>query len=258
MFKLVDDWKHVVKISYSFWFCVLALFLLHASDLIYLIFRIDTNPKAWTVILTAVLISAGLGRLVDQTKSGAWRRRAFVGLFFLIVFTVCGRAMAHDQCAADAPEFAPLAYEHISGFEGDNKSGSLHVSYRDIAGVWTVCYGHTKTAKPNQYKTDEQCRKLLMVEIEEYRAGLHVYFTPETLAHRLPVTRDVAYTSLAYNIGIKRAGQSTATRRLNKGDIEGGCEALTWWNKARVNGSLRRVRGLVNRRNDERLLCLKT
>jgi GH24 family phage-related lysozyme (muramidase) len=54
------------------------------------------------------------------------------------------------------------------------------------------------------------------------------------------------------NVGIAGAGKSTATRRLNAGDIAGGCQALTWWNKA----GGRVVRGLVNRRAEEFALCM--
>ena len=85
-----------------------------------------------------------------------------------------------------------------------------------------------------------------------YRAGLHRYFSAATKAARLTAERDAAYVSLAYNAGVAGIGKSTATRRLNAGDIRGGCKALGWWNKA----GGRVVRGLVNRRADETRLCL--
>jgi len=130
--------------------------------------------------------------------------------------------------------------------------GKRNEAYRDIVGVWTICYGHTKTARPGDYKTDEECLDLLKWEVLEYREGLHGYFTRETLQSRLTPQRDAAFVSLAYNVGIRGAGNSTATRRLNKGNIKGACNALTWWNKA----GGRVVRGLVNRRSEEQKLCL--
>lgn len=96
-------------------------------------------------------------------------------------------------------------------------------------------------------------RVMLAREVHSYRDGLHGYFTPETRSERLTAHRDAAYTSLAYNVGVAGAGKSTATRRLNAGDIRGGCEAIGWWNKA----GQRVVRGLVNRRADEVALCLR-
>ena len=46
---------------------------------------------------------------------------------------------------------------------------------------------------------------------------------------------------------------SWSTRRLNAGDIAGGCTSLTWWNKA----GARVIRGLVNRRADEYQMCME-
>lgn len=143
--------------------------------------------------------------------------------------------------------FEDEAFNLISKWEGKENR-----AYQDIVGVWTICYGHTRTAKPGQVKTDAECRDLLIEEIEEYRAGLHAYFTEETKRDRLPPKRDAAYTSLAYNVGIRGAGKSTATRRLNAGNIAGGCEAITWWNRA----GKKVVRGLVRRRADEYRLCM--
>jgi lysozyme len=130
--------------------------------------------------------------------------------------------------------------------------GKRNASYQDIVGVWTICYGHTRTAGPGQYKTDAQCEALLRAELVEYRDGLHKYFDAETLAGRLNPNRDTAYVSLAFNVGIRGAGRSTATRRLNAGNLAGGCEALGWWNKA----GGRVIRGLINRRADETRLCM--
>ncbi|MBN8190431.1 glycoside hydrolase family protein [Salipiger thiooxidans] len=86
----------------------------------------------------------------------------------------------------------------------------------------------------------------------EFRSGLHGYLTADTKSRRLPYTRDAAYGSFAYNVGVAGAGKSTAVKRLNAGDIAGGCEALTWWNKA----GGRVLRGLVARRAEERDMCL--
>jgi lysozyme len=47
------------------------------------------------------------------------------------------------------------------------------------------------------------------------------------------------------------------SRRALAGDLRGACDALLMWTKARGNGRLVVVRGLVNRRNAERALCLR-
>jgi hypothetical protein len=46
---------------------------------------------------------------------------------------------------------------------------------------------------------------------------------------------------------------SSAARRLNAGDYRGACDGLLSWNRAQG----RVVKGLVNRRNAERNLCLE-
>ena len=119
--------------------------------------------------------------------------------------------------------------------------------------VWTICYGETEGVKAGETRTDAQCRDGLRRGLVRYRNGIRPAFTAETRAQRLPPDRDAAFVSLAWNVGIAGVRNSTATRRLNAGDIRGACEALTWWNKA----GGRVIRGLVNRRADEQQLCLR-
>jgi lysozyme len=97
-----------------------------------------------------------------------------------------------------------------------------------------------------------QCLALMRVKVAEYRKSIHAYLTPATFIARLPATRDTAYTSLAYNAGVPTIGKSTAVQRLNAGNIAGGCEALTWFDKA----GGRVIRGLLERRKAEKALCL--
>lgn len=149
--------------------------------------------------------------------------------------------------------FLEAGVPFVGGWEGKR-----NCAYFDIVGVPTIGYGHTRTVTADDVRnglcwSDEKVDQMLGDELLEYREGIHGYFTTDTLRHRLPVGRDVAYTSLAFNVGIAGAGRSTATRRLNAGDIAGGCQALTWFNRA----GGRVVRGLVNRRTEEYGLCVQ-
>ena len=149
--------------------------------------------------------------------------------------------------------FAEVAVPLVAKWEGKR-----NCAYFDLVGVPTIGFGHTRTVTAEDVRngvcwSDERVTQLLRDELFEYREGLHRYFTETTRQTRLTPERDAAYTSLAFNVGIAGAGKSTATRRLNAGDIRGGCEALTWWSRA--GGRI--VRGLVNRRAEERRLCLK-
>jgi len=126
-------------------------------------------------------------------------------------------------------------------------------AYRDPVGIWTVCYGETRGVERGDSYTEQECAAMLARRLHDYRDGVRRYFTADTKANRLPPTRDAAFTSFAYNVGIAGAGGSTATKRLNAGNVNGACEALTWWNKA----GQRVLRGLVNRRAEEKALCLR-
>jgi len=215
-------------------------------DAIYYLFEIDTNPAVWSLLQIGICFFGIVGRLVLQPEKNRWRRRGIIAILIALIGFVAAPALAEETRDA---EFDDIAFELISRWEGKR-----NFSYQDIVGVWTICYGHTRTAAPGQYKSDNNCKALLIEEIDEYRKGLHKHFTPTTLAVRLPPTRDAAYTSLAFNVGIRGAGRSTATRRLNAGKIGPGCTALTWWNKA----GGRVVRGLARRRADEQRYCLMT
>ena len=61
---------------------------------------------------------------------------------------------------------------------------------------------------------------------------------------------------LAYNIGVTNFCGSTPRARFEAGRIAGACDAFLAWNKARVQGVLRPVRGLTLRRKREREVCL--
>ncbi|NRB18312.1 MAG: lysozyme [Rhodobacteraceae bacterium] len=170
----------------------------------------------------------------------------------LIIYGIVGRLRDQgiDQSklrSSGVAAFLAVALPLIGTWEGQRNH-----AYLDMVGVPTICFGHTKGVQLGDYLSDTQCADLLEAEALEYREGLHSYYSAATKLHRLPPERDAAYVSLAYNVGVRGAGRSTATRRLNAGDIAGGCQALTWWNKA----GGRVVRGLVRRRSDEYRLCM--
>lgn len=115
-----------------------------------------------------------------------------------------------------------------------------------------VCFGETLGVKAGDEYSQAECEAMFSRELVDYSNRLHPVFSEETKAKRLHVKRDVAFVSLAYNVGVAGTRKSTAVRRLNEGDVAGACEAITWWNKA----GGRVVRGLVRRRSHEYTLCL--
>ncbi len=123
-------------------------------------------------------------------------------------------------------------------------------SYQDIAGIWTIGYGHAGTdVKPDMHISEREAEALLRRDLKS-REG-----TVDRLV-RVPLNQNEfdALVSLVYNIGSSAFGRSTALRRLNKGDRIGAANAIAWFNKATVGGVLREVLGLSRRRAAEKAL----
>lgn len=132
--------------------------------------------------------------------------------------------------------------------------GKRSVAYVDIAGVPTVCYGHTgHAARQPGRRTDTECEALLTQDAREHMDGA-LRCTPQ-IANKPAVL--AAVTRLTFNIGVAGYCGSTIARRFKAGDFRGGCDAFLMWDKARVNGRVQQVRGLTNRRQSERAMCLQ-
>jgi len=125
--------------------------------------------------------------------------------------------------------------------------GTRLIPYRDIVGIMTVCTGETRVEMRRH--TREECSALLrQAVVNDYGAAvLKAVPALERRPYQL-----AASISLAYNIGGAAFARSSVARRFNAGDWRGGCEAFLMWNRA----GGRVVQGLVNRRLDERRLCL--
>lgn len=246
--KLVSDARRVVLISLSFWMQVAGILVLVLPELRYRLTGQDYDPYlAWW--LGMLFLVAGLaGRLYKQGLSPwrEWVRIAAVAAIVIALAFLC--AWPSDAAPATEAQTLEIAIPFIAPEEGERL-----VAYQDVVGVWTICFGSTKGVHAGMRMTHAQCLDLLRADIIEHRNGLHRYFTSTTINIRLPPTRDAAYTSTAFNCGVAAIGNSTATRRLNAGNIAGGCEALTWWKRA----GGRVLRGLFERRKREQALCMQ-
>lgn len=128
-------------------------------------------------------------------------------------------------------------------------------AYLDIAGVPTACDGITKGVRMGQTYTEAQCTALLERELVIHAEG--VMRCSPGLRQPGRDWQRAAAVSLAYNIGVAGFCGSTARKRFDAGNWRGGCDAFLSWNKARVKGVLRPVKGLTARRERERAICLK-
>lgn len=127
--------------------------------------------------------------------------------------------------------------------------GRETTAYKDIVGVWTICDGDTKDVKPGQVATEAECNARLERQLIAHAEPV-VKCTPNLVGRPNALA---AAASLAYNVGTDAYCKSTVDRRFDAGDIKGGCDALLAW---RFAGG-KEVRGLLNRRNAERAICLK-
>lgn len=121
-------------------------------------------------------------------------------------------------------------------------------TYKDIVGVATYCYGETQGAKMGQTYTKAQCDALLLKRLDEF--ANHV---ESCVKAPMSDKTEVAFTSLAYNIGWGGFCKSTAVRLYNAGDKTGACHAMRKFNRA----GGRVIPGLDSRRKREEALCLE-
>lgn len=128
--------------------------------------------------------------------------------------------------------------------------GVRTVAYRDIVGIPTVCFGETRGVKMGDRYTLDECKAMLGDGLVEFEHGMRACLkNPDAIPDKPYVT----FLSLSYNIGTRAFCGSTVARRANAGDIRGACNAIPMWNKA----GGRVVKGLVNRRAEERQICLE-
>ncbi len=127
-------------------------------------------------------------------------------------------------------------------------------AYLDVAGVWTIGYGHTAGFRDGRFGpaseiSEPQAESLLRADLASREGAVRRLVTAAVNRHEFD-----ALVSFEFNTGA--LARSTALRRLNAGDRVGAAEALTWWNKARVDGALTVIHGLVRRRAAEAALFL--
>ncbi|MBY0423709.1 MAG: lysozyme [Parvularculaceae bacterium] len=134
----------------------------------------------------------------------------------------------------------------IKGYEGLRMSAHYAPSEQ-----WTVGYGHTGSARHGMSVTEGDAERLLRDDVKPIEALL-----ASTVRAPLNQNEHDALVSLVFNIGEENWKRSTVLRKLNAGDKLAAAAAFEMWNKARVNGELVTLDGLVRRRAAEKSLFL--
>ena len=127
-----------------------------------------------------------------------------------------------------------------------SEEGFSATPYKDVAGVWTIGYGHTGVGvKDWPPMPESEAAELLAATLRYFESGVRKLV-------RVPLTRLqlVALTSFAYNLGLGALGRSTLLRLLNAGDYEGAAAEFRKWRRA--GGAIQP--GLLTRRGKEEML----
>ena len=126
--------------------------------------------------------------------------------------------------------------------------GLALVSYQDPGGVWTIGYGHTKTAKRGMRITIEQANTLLHEDMR---------FAEEAVRSKVKVPLSQgqydALVDFVFNVGAGAFDRSTLLRLLNQGlYLKAANEFRRWIYQGKVQ-----LPGLVKRRAAETILFLR-
>ena len=130
----------------------------------------------------------------------------------------------------------------------DGVEGRVYEPYKDVAGVWTVCDGHTGSdiVKGRKY-TDRECDRLMWNDLQPVKRVVD-----SLVKVPLGEYQRASLYSFTYNVGTSAFSKSTLLKKLNAGDEAGACEEMRRWLYA---GGMK-WKGLQNRRDMERSLCL--
>lgn len=133
------------------------------------------------------------------------------------------------------------AIDLIKTFEGLEKN-----SYRCVAEVWTVGYGHTgDDVYPGMRITESQAEDLLKKDLKRFEDGVNELI-------EVPITQGImdSLVSFSFNVGLGALSESTLLRLLNQRKYAEAGDQLLRWDK--VDGVP--LAGLTRRRKAERSL----
>lgn len=138
--------------------------------------------------------------------------------------------------------------EMLKDFEGlaRQRSDGMIEAYLDTntkPNLWTVCWGHTGTAKPGLVVSRKRCVELKKMDLRRHEESVRSAVT-------VPLTQGQfdALVSFSYNVGAGKFEKSDVVAKINAGDMEGAKAALLKRNRA-AGGKV--LPGLVKRRKAE-------
>ncbi len=123
-------------------------------------------------------------------------------------------------------------------------------AYLCPAGVPTIGHGRTEGVNMGDVTTRAAEDAWLQAKLDDLALRVRQLTAGcALLQHQID-----ALVSFAFNVGTANLERSTLLKKIRAGDLEAAAREFGRWNKARVNGELRPLRGLTLRRADEREL----
>ena len=129
---------------------------------------------------------------------------------------------------------------HIKKWEGLRTK-----AYQDVAGIWTIGYGHTSAAgglkvTPGLVISEKQAEEVLRGDLAKFEKRVNSLV-------KVPISQNQFDTLVSFDFNTGALGSSTLLKKLNAGQYDAVPSELMKW----VNAGGKKVQGLVNRRTDE-------
>jgi len=135
---------------------------------------------------------------------------------------------------------------HIQQWEGKRLT-----AYQDVAGIWTIGYGHTSAAGAPKVVAGMKISEQEAVRI--LRADLAKFEKRVSDLVKVPLSDNQYAALVSFDFNTGALHKSTLLKKLNAGDYSAVPAELMKW----VNAGGKRVQGLVNRRAAEAGLWAK-
>ena len=134
----------------------------------------------------------------------------------------------------------------IAGYSVQHFEGTRYIAYRDVAGVYTICEGHTLGVKPGDTATPQQCEAFRSDDVAAANDAID-----RCVKVPLSIGERAAYIDFVFNVGPSAFCGSTLVKKLNSGQHVAACDELLRWTFA----GGKQLPGLVTRRQAEHKLC---
>lgn len=139
-----------------------------------------------------------------------------------------------------------------AGLDIIRESEGLRLTAYRSGAQWLIGYGHSRTARAGMTITEAEASALLREDVADSEEAVRRAVTATVNRNQFS-----AMVSLAYNLGAGGFSRSKVVERLNEGDYEGAADAFLLHDRARIDGELRTVPHLTERRKKERALFMR-